>query len=66
MYEGSLDHDHQWWWHRLSRDPQRSRSRIGQDRLRDARLPKVEMRVFQADHTLQDEELAALAAWWLA
>jgi poly(3-hydroxybutyrate) depolymerase len=28
-------------------------------------FPKVELRVFPADHTLQDEELAALVAWWL-
>jgi predicted esterase len=36
------------------------------EHLRQQGFPKVEMRVFQADHTLQDEELAALAAWWLA
>ena len=28
-------------------------------------FPKVELRVFRADHTLQDEELAGLVAWWL-
>ena len=28
-------------------------------------FPKVELRVFHADHTLQDEELAGLVAWWL-
>ena len=28
-------------------------------------FPKVELRVFRADHALQDEELAGLAAWWL-
>jgi hypothetical protein len=28
-------------------------------------FPKVELRVFRADHTLQDEELSGLVAWWL-
>jgi poly(3-hydroxybutyrate) depolymerase len=28
-------------------------------------FPKVEVRVFRADHTLQDEELTGLATWWL-
>jgi hypothetical protein len=28
-------------------------------------FPKVEVRVFRADHTLQDEELSGLATWWL-
>lgn len=33
--------------------------------LRQQGFPKVELRVFQADHTLQDEELTGLVAWWL-
>ena len=28
-------------------------------------FPEVETRVFAADHTLGDEEISALAAWWL-
>ena len=28
-------------------------------------FPKVALRVFRADHTLQDEELTGLIAWWL-
>ena len=28
-------------------------------------FPGVELRVFRVDHTLQEEELAALVAWWL-
>lgn len=28
-------------------------------------FPKVELRVFGADHALTDEELSALVAWWL-
>jgi poly(3-hydroxybutyrate) depolymerase len=28
-------------------------------------FPNVALRVFRADHTLQDEELVALVAWWL-
>ena len=28
-------------------------------------FPKVELRVFRVDHTLQDEELTGLVAWWL-
>jgi poly(3-hydroxybutyrate) depolymerase len=28
-------------------------------------FPKVELRVFPADHTLQDDELTGLVAWWL-
>src|SRR5262245_41121213 len=28
-------------------------------------FPNVALRVFQADHTLKDEELTALIAWWL-
>jgi poly(3-hydroxybutyrate) depolymerase len=28
-------------------------------------FPRVELRVFRADHTLQHEELAGLVAWWL-
>jgi hypothetical protein len=28
-------------------------------------FPKVELRVFHADHTLQDDEVAGLVAWWL-
>jgi predicted esterase len=35
-------------------------ARLGQDG-----FPKVELRLFRADHTLQDEELGALVAWWL-
>jgi poly(3-hydroxybutyrate) depolymerase len=30
-----------------------------------AALRQVELRVFRADHTLQDEELSGLIAWWL-
>jgi poly(3-hydroxybutyrate) depolymerase len=29
------------------------------------RFPEIETRVFTADHTLGDDELSALAAWWL-
>ena len=32
---------------------------------RRATLPEVQTRVFHADHVLEDEELAALVAWWL-
>lgn len=35
------------------------------EQLRQQGFPKVEMRVFRADHTLQDEELAGLTVWWL-
>jgi poly(3-hydroxybutyrate) depolymerase len=36
------------------------------DHLGQQGFPKVELRVFRADHTLQDEELAGLVAWWLS
>lgn len=35
------------------------------EHLRQEGFPRVELRVFRADHTLQEEELAALVAWWL-
>ena len=35
------------------------------DELKGLRFPEIETRVFAADHTLGDEELSALAAWWL-
>jgi poly(3-hydroxybutyrate) depolymerase len=35
------------------------------DHLGQQGFPKVELRVFRADHTLQDDELTELVAWWL-
>ncbi len=35
------------------------------EHLRQEGFPGVELRVFRVDHTLQEEELAALVAWWL-
>jgi hypothetical protein len=37
----------------------------GRPELKGLRFPEIETRVFAADHTLGDEELSALAAWWL-
>jgi predicted esterase len=36
------------------------------DHLEQQGFPKVELRVFRADHTLQDDELTGLVAWWLS
>src|SRR5262249_54054767 len=46
---------------RLYEERLRASATAGLPQSRDAR----EMRVFRADHTLQDEELAGLTAWWL-
>lgn len=35
------------------------------EHLRQEGFPRVELRVFRVDHTLQEEELKALVAWWL-
>jgi poly(3-hydroxybutyrate) depolymerase len=35
------------------------------EHLRQDGFPNVELRVFRADHALQDEELGALVGWWL-
>ena len=35
------------------------------EHLRHEGFPGVELRVFRVDHTLQEEELAGLVAWWL-
>jgi poly(3-hydroxybutyrate) depolymerase len=35
------------------------------DQLTREGFPSVELRVFKADHSLGDDELAALVAWWL-
>jgi poly(3-hydroxybutyrate) depolymerase len=35
------------------------------EHLRQEGFPGVELRVFRVDHTLQEEELTALVAWWL-
>jgi predicted esterase len=39
--------------------------RLADHLTRGAGFPEVETRAFRADHTLGDEELAALVAWWL-
>lgn len=33
--------------------------------LKGLRFPEIETRMFASDHTLSDEELSALVAWWL-
>jgi hypothetical protein len=33
--------------------------------LKIERFSEAELRVFRTDHSLQDEELTALVAWWL-